>query len=228
MTNSIHMNYLNWLLIGAWGLLLGNCGTSNNQTLWISGMKTECDAGAGTKQCLRVYRGEEVADAEWENFYANIEGFEFEEGYLRRVKVKTEEVSNPPADASSLRYVLVKELDRRADNRAQASGKWTLATLNGNPLNRMVTLPTLRLDLTEMRVSGNDGCNDYTGEIKAITDTRLTFGTIGATRKMCRDMQVPDAYTRALNQVVSYRMQDDLLVLQNETGEEILTFIAQN
>ncbi|GAE83622.1 lipoprotein [Bacteroides reticulotermitis JCM 10512] len=49
---------------------------------------------------------------EWEYFYSNIEGFQYEPGYEFVLKVKEEKLENVPADASSIKYVLVKQISK--------------------------------------------------------------------------------------------------------------------
>ena len=74
---------------------------------------------------LNIYKGENLNDPEWENFYANIEGFEFEEGYLQKIEVKEEKLdkSQVPADASTIKYTLVNVLEKQKDLRTELNGK---------------------------------------------------------------------------------------------------------
>ncbi|MBB4805751.1 hypothetical protein HNP38_001023 [Chryseobacterium defluvii] len=48
----------------------------------------------------------------WTNFYSNIEGITYESGYEYVLKVKTAKIADPPADGSSIRYILVKQVSR--------------------------------------------------------------------------------------------------------------------
>ncbi|MEC4117167.1 DUF4377 domain-containing protein [Myroides phaeus] len=77
-------------------------------TLYIAPQKEDC-VGVGPMKCLLVKQGE---DAEWELMYQGIEGLDYQEGFEYKVEVRREEVPNPPADASSFRYVLVKEISK--------------------------------------------------------------------------------------------------------------------
>ena len=49
---------------------------------------------------------------QWERFYAPIEGFDFDGGSRYRLQVNVSQIANPPADSSSLRYQLVRVLDK--------------------------------------------------------------------------------------------------------------------
>jgi hypothetical protein len=42
----------------------------------------------GKMECLNIYRGDDISKRNGENFYVNIEGFEFEEGFLKKIEVK--------------------------------------------------------------------------------------------------------------------------------------------
>ncbi len=79
------------------------------QTLFVRERRTDCQ-GEGERKCLQV---REVESGEWRNFYANIEGFDYEEGNAYEVRVEVTEVPRPPADASSLRYRLLEIISKR-------------------------------------------------------------------------------------------------------------------
>ncbi len=44
----------------------------------------------------------------WTNFSTNIEGFIYEPGNIYNLLVKVRTIDNPPADASSLKYTLIR------------------------------------------------------------------------------------------------------------------------
>lgn len=71
-------------------------------TLYVNSQKVEC-VGVGPQQCLQVRRSE---DQSWSFFYDEIVGFTFEPGFVYTLIVREENVENPPADASSKRFIL--------------------------------------------------------------------------------------------------------------------------
>lgn len=81
------------------------------QIIIIGPEMVTCDAGVMKKQCLQVKWKEDQED--WELFYNNIIGFEYETGYIYKLLVEVKQIKNPPADASSLAYRLIKELDKK-------------------------------------------------------------------------------------------------------------------
>lgn len=85
-------------------------GIAANEKKLIIGAETlDCSAGAGRMKCMQV---KENASDNWTNFYSNIEGFTYEPGYEYVLKVKTEKIANPPADASSIKYTLVEQVSK--------------------------------------------------------------------------------------------------------------------
>ena len=78
------------------------------KTIFIGPEKVEC-VGVGPMECYQV---KEDPNAEWQFFYDEIEGFEWEPGYTYEIRVAIHQVENPPADASSLRYELIEIIDK--------------------------------------------------------------------------------------------------------------------
>lgn len=100
--------------------LFASC-TSNKATIKmiVASQKGDC-VGVAPQKCLFVKKD---TDTNWTFFYNQIEGFNYEEGYEYVLEVKEEKVENVPADASSLKYMLVKEVSK------------TPATSEGLPLS---------------------------------------------------------------------------------------------
>ena len=89
-------------------LLLSACGGSSDEAetrrLWVGPDLVECQ-GEAPQMCMQVA---ESSDGEFGNFFDQIEGFQFVEGTSYVIDVVVEEVDDPPADGSSLRYTLVE------------------------------------------------------------------------------------------------------------------------
>jgi len=68
----------------------------------------DCE-GAAPQTCLQV---SEAADGEYEFFYDSIEGFDPQPGTSYVVDVEVIEIENPPADGSSLRYILIDVVEQ--------------------------------------------------------------------------------------------------------------------
>lgn len=91
-------------------LLLTSCATSN-ELFYIASEKQDC-VGVAKMQCLLVKTDKHQAD--WEYFYSNIKGFNFEEGFEYTLKVRVDEIKNPPADQANKEYTLIKIIEKKA------------------------------------------------------------------------------------------------------------------
>ncbi|WP_223148885.1 DUF4377 domain-containing protein [Aquimarina sp. RZ0] len=79
------------------------------KTIYIASQMKDCQ-GVGPQKCLLV---RESPEAEWQFFYDQIEGFEYEEGYKYKIKVSISSIKNPLEDGSSLQYKLIKVISKQ-------------------------------------------------------------------------------------------------------------------
>jgi hypothetical protein len=87
----------------------GSAPDSQVVTLYVGPELVDC-VGVGPMKCMQV---KSDPNAEYEFFYSQIEGFEFEEGFEYELEVQVDPVANPPADASSLEYTLLRILNKQ-------------------------------------------------------------------------------------------------------------------
>jgi len=59
-----------------------------------------------------IQEGNEIGTNDWTYFYNNIEGFDYELGYVYDISVIKETISNPPTDRSSIKYTLNKIISK--------------------------------------------------------------------------------------------------------------------
>lgn len=103
------LNKILWVMMASLLMTLSACANKNKtvddvRTVFIGPEKIDC-VGVAPMQCMQI---KEKANAPWELFYSQIEGFNFVAGYNYILQVKVERRENVPADASSLRWSLVK------------------------------------------------------------------------------------------------------------------------
>lgn len=213
-------------------LLFQSCANSNKlqkseNTFWVSGIKVETSNGAGKSENFLINKSEDYKKGTWQNFYNNIDSFNYEDGYMKKITVQTKELNKNevPADASTLQYTLVKEIDKVADNRALLNGDWTLVKLNNNPINRMLVLPTLTIQTNKMTLFGNDGCNNYSASIGHLTTDSITLKPIISTLKACIEKNMATEYYTALQTVVTYKIDATTLQIINNQNQTVLTFL---
>lgn len=206
--------------------LLLSCGPDyQTSTFWISGFKTECAAGAGEKRCLLINKNTNPGKGSWEYFYSDIDGLEFKSGALQQIKVKVIPRENVPADASSLKYELIELVDEQEDPRVSLNDIWMVVNIDGKPVESDTNRPRLELNLTQMKIYGFDGCNNYNGPVQNLSLEDISFGNLVSTRKMCVDqMETADAFQKALSRSSHFVREGLTLSLQSSTGAELLEF----
>lgn len=223
--------YLKTLGIVLTVFMLQACSTKKNanletQIMWVSGYKTECDAGAGKKQCLIVSKTTDLAEAKWEYFYNNIDGFNFEDGLLQKIEVKVEEmnINKIAVDRSSLKYSLLKVLEKKEDNRMDLQGEWILNKLNGANLATGADMMHVKIDLNKNQFSGNNGCNSFSGVINNVTFDKLTFDNVTSTLRDCMDTPIPDEFDAAVKNIDRHKVNNNTLTFYNVEKKELLSF----
>jgi heat shock protein HslJ len=215
------------ILIIAVFMTLLSCSSNKQKTTvyWVSGFKTNCESGAGPSSCLLISKGEDLQNAEWQNFYTTIEGFQFEEGVMKKIEVQETEREEPiPADASSIIYKMTKELEQKPDPRIALNGDWKVDVMINQSLNQDTIVPTLSINLLDMSVNGSGGCNRYKGTITALGLENLTFGELLNTLRMCEHQAIEDAFLKALREIAGYTLADNKLSLLNKNKDVQLVF----
>lgn len=97
---------------------LAACGVSEETTLEtvtlrVNSYTVQC-TGEMEGECLLVQEGDAIGSEDWEYFYYrdSIEGFEYEPGFVYDLLVRKIPVKDPPMDAPSVRYELVRVLSK--------------------------------------------------------------------------------------------------------------------
>ncbi len=213
------------LLLSVVLIVLASSCASVKKTMWVSGYKTNCDMGAGKGSCLVVNQSPDSKSNKWENFYAPIQGFQFKEGVMQKIRVKeTKKDKNSTAqDQSNILYELVKVETTAPDVRNQLQGEWYPATINGNTIAPNDYMPNLNFDLAEKRVFGTDGCNNFNATIKDLSLSILKLSPAAGTKKACPDMTLANLFNTSLASITKYRISDGMLTLIDEFDKDRMT-----
>ncbi|MGG4607527.1 DUF4377 domain-containing protein [Providencia sp. Me31A] len=83
--------------------------TDNTKTFYVDSSLADC-VGVAPMKCMKV---KENPNDDWQLFYNSIQGFDYQPGFTYILQVKQFDVPNPPADASSIRYELVKIVEKK-------------------------------------------------------------------------------------------------------------------
>ncbi|MGB5982635.1 MAG: META domain-containing protein [Nonlabens sp.] len=73
------------------------------------------------------------------------------------------------------------------------------------------------------RISGNNSCNTYGGDITYDGSNYIKVGPVMATKMFCQEKRdIERSFMNQLAEVASYRFSQGHLILLNESGEEII------
>lgn len=106
----------NYLIISAI-ILLAGCSTNlkgvDEVNFRVNSYTVDC-YGEMEGKCLLIQEGDLIGSEEWELFYYedSIVGFVHEPGYIYNIVVLRTKIENPPMDASSYRYELLRILSK--------------------------------------------------------------------------------------------------------------------
>jgi hypothetical protein len=76
--------------------------------IYINNQQEDC-VGVAPQKCMQIkYHPTE----DWQYFYENIQGFNFESGFFYKLKVDIQNVEKPAADTSSKKYILIEIIEK--------------------------------------------------------------------------------------------------------------------
>ena len=98
-------------------------------------------------------------------------------------------------------------------------GKWKVSKLVG--IDSLSKSPTLNIDLSTKKISGNAGCNNY-GASFSIDKDQIKFETPFATKMYCTNMPIEKAFFECLQNASSYQIENGKLKLFSPENKELL------
>lgn len=102
------------------------------------------------------------------------------------------------------------------------NGSWKVVAINGKYISndgvKMV------IDIPELKVHGNTGCNIFNGSIFVDPDKAgsIQFQQVGVTRMLCPDMETESAFLVALESVEFGARSNGAAILYNSRHQEVL------
>ncbi len=196
-------------------LLLNSCSTT--KTIYVADSFANCKGGESEK-CIQV---KEAQEDDWTLLNNTIEGFDYKEGSIYKIEVKTTKIKNSSSDGTTLKYKLVKviykEKSEMPEEKLSFNGNWKVSSLIG--LDNLSKSPTLNIDHIKKQISGNAGCNSY-GVDFSIEGNQIKFGIPVATKMMCSNMKVEKTFFNCLQNTSQYKLVDGKLKLYSKDGEE--------
>jgi heat shock protein HslJ len=204
----------------------------------VAHFRSPC-AGVGPMECLMVRT---TTDEEWQLHHTPIEGFEHEPGFEYRLRIREEAVEDPPADASSIRWVLVDVLEKtpaagpgpeeiRRAWRLEAFGPAAELPAEASEVSAaLATLPRDSPVTLEIgggaRATGSSGCNRYTTDFDIENGHEIAWGGMILTRMACEEprMTLESEFLRNLEAVTRGFVRDGRLELHGDSGV-LLVFV---
>jgi len=204
---------------------------SNNNDVfiyWVGSHTVSC-SGVAPMQCMLIKKGDDFDTLKWTYFYDHIKGFDYQPGYVYKLKVKEEKIplDQVPADASSIEYTLIEMLEKTIQKGTQLNDIWVLEKVRNKEFSKPTAgsrVPQIEINLSENRFFGNDGCNNMMGGLKLVDDKKLEFGMIAGTKMACPDMQNSYKFTQALGETKTYKIEALKLFFFDVEGNELLQF----
>ncbi|MEA3335254.1 MAG: META domain-containing protein [Chloroflexota bacterium] len=202
--------------------------------LYVGPTLVDC-VGASPQKCMLVKQNPED---DYQYFYDQIEGFDYEEGYEYQLLVNVQQVENPPADASSLKFTLVEMVEKTPVDAAVGTGEsagshegtlWVLQSYANVDGETVSVLPNTRVtaEFLEGQVAGDTGCNRYFGTY-VLDGSNLTVELGGVTMRACPGLIMTQEkdFLDALASSATYAVDGEQLEISNTDGDVVLTFAA--
>lgn len=106
---------------------------------------------------------------------------------------------------------------------------WIVRELYGTPIKIIETKTpkqiTLEIFVNEMKILGNDSCNNFFGKIDELDAKKISFSDIGSTKKLCLNRTIPNSFNRAMKEITGYELKNTNLYFRNSAGVVIMQLL---
>jgi len=199
--------------------------SSSEKTVWVGPWLVDC-TGVAPQTCMLV---KEAPSEAYRIFYGEIEGFDYVEGNEYQLTINEEQIKDPPADGSTIKWTLVS-VDSTTPAAADLDGKlWGLLSYAG-PEDQMIDVlagSTVTAQFADGRVSGTSGCNTYTGAA-VVNGSKLQIGPLASTMMFCNEpeglMDQESAFLAGMQNAALFKTADGKLEIYDVNGQLILSF----
>ena len=203
------------------------------KTIYVGPELVDC-VGVAPQKCMQV---KENPEDEYILFYDQIEGFEYEEGSEYQLIISEEQVEDPPADASSIKWTLVsvesKEPVADSDTVQLVGTDWLLdsyLTQEGEMVEPLAGTYTSAY-FEDGQVNGKASCNGYFGGYQ-VEGNSISIGPLASTEMFCGNppgvMDQEFAFLSAMGSAADYAIEGEQLFISDADGATILVFdVAQ-
>jgi heat shock protein HslJ len=198
------------------------------ETWWINSAKVDC-TGVGPMSCYQIQKGKEIKAEEWSLLYDEISGFEFEPGFIYQLEIEVSEKATPvPADASSLSYKLIDVVSKTQDARLALTNIWKVFHVGRfqDPKSQQGEALIVEINGSQGTYVGNTDCNSIRGGFSVDKKNEIKFGPGASTMMACPSMEVEMEVKHVLEQIRKYKIENNTLYLQDESGQALMSLRA--
>lgn len=195
--------------------LITTCVTAQHKkTLYIADHTAAC----GEEDCLQIKTKNKAG---WSILKDSISGFNYQEGYEYKIKVK--ETKGTP------RYTLLQVVNQKKTNYLPVTKlenkKWVLVSMFDSLTTLGIgdTTIYIQLDMKAGKLSGHGVCNHLRASVKN-EGSQLTFGKIGFTKMKCPSQGniLEKIIENLLEATDSYTLKGNTLILLSQKGSYLV------
>jgi len=150
----------------------------------------------GKLKCLQIKTDKKN---KWEYLNTSIRGFDYQEGYRYRIRVK----QTKQKDIDTIDYSLVEIISKERTNELPsvaaflARFKWNLLQLNGKDVTN--SKASIGFDAKNGTVAGTTGCNNFWGNF-SIKGDRISFPHLASTMRACNGANIENDFFQIFEQ----------------------------
>lgn len=142
-----------------------------------------------------------------------------------KTKKQLTTAQHPISDTMYIEDPITGDLTMTVSERPETpDGNWVLNKVN-NKFDKEMVRVSMKINTKDKRVSGNDACNQYSGQITRLDKNKIEFGPMASTKRAC---MVPAKYAQALyknlDMVTNYSFTSFGLSLKDANGKVLLSF----
>ena len=116
---------------------------------------------------------------------------------------------------NSTKKASTKEENVKIESPRITKGEYTIILING--LDELAKNPTMKIDFTTNKVSGNAGCNQYGGNFTTENNS-IKFDRLMSTKMYCSKFQkIENSYLKMLARVTNYKLKDNQILFYDKT-----------
>ena len=93
-----------------------------------------------------------------------------------------------------------------------------------NSNNDVLKAPYIEIKVSSKSINGNDGCNNFRGNIGLVTENKISMQGMMGTRMMCVNMKLTNKFNEAITDIAFYEIANNKLQLKNAEGVTIMVF----